>query len=132
MARRRQKNKPETVRPVVMDDFIYDDPAEMADQTFASDTPEEAIRKMRRKPADDGDEPISSAFLDERIVIETTITKISPLSATFSQIIKNADTNLVHTIAEVEVVAVHNDGKIYRRLPEELKSKLERALECKD
>ncbi len=74
----------------------------------------------------------SSAFLDEKIVIETVLTKISPLTATFSQTIKNADTNLVHTVAEVEVVAVHNDGKLYRRLPEELKSKLERAWECSD
>ena len=74
----------------------------------------------------------SSAFLDENVVVETVLTKISPLTAVFSQIIKNAETNIVHTIAEVEVVAVHNDGKIYRRLPEELKSKLERALECKD
>lgn len=74
----------------------------------------------------------SSAFLNEKIVIETVLTEISPLTATFSQTIKNADTNLVHTVAEVEVVAVHNDGKLYRRLPEELKSKLERALECSD
>ncbi len=74
----------------------------------------------------------SSAFLDEKIIIETNLTKISPLTATFSQVIKNADSGLIHTIAEVEVVAVHNDGKIYRRLPDELKSKLERALECKD
>ena len=74
----------------------------------------------------------SSAFLDEKVVVETVLTKISPLTAVFSQTIRNAETDQVHTIAEVEVVAVHNDGKIYRRLPEELKSKLERALECKD
>ena len=74
----------------------------------------------------------SSALLDERIVIETTLTKISPLTATFTQIIKNAESGQVHTLAEVEVVAVHNDGKIYRRLPEDLKRILEGALVCKD
>ena len=74
----------------------------------------------------------SSAILDEKITIETTLIKLSPLTATFKQIIKNTETGLVHTIAEVEVVAVHNDGKIYRHLPEELKTVLEGALECND
>lgn len=74
----------------------------------------------------------SSAVLDEHIIVETSLIKLSPLTATFYQIIKNAETNQIHTLAEVEVVAVHNDGKIYRRLPEELKLKLEGALECKD
>ena len=74
----------------------------------------------------------SSAILDERITIETTLIKLSPLTATFKQIIRNSETNQVHTIAEVEVVAVHNDGKIYRRLPDELKTVLEGALECSD
>ena len=74
----------------------------------------------------------SSAVLDERLIVETTLTKLSILTATFTQIIKNAETGQVHTIAEVEVVAVHNDGKLYRRLPDELKTVLEGALECKD
>ena len=74
----------------------------------------------------------SSALLDERVVVETYLTKLTPLSATFTQIIKNSETNRVRTLAEVDVVAVHNDGKLYRKLPEELKSILEGALECKD
>ena len=73
----------------------------------------------------------SSAVLDETVLVETFIKEMSPLTVTFSQIVKNADTGRVHTIATVEVVAVHNDGKIYRQLPEELKSVLEGAL-CKD
>ena len=74
----------------------------------------------------------SSAILDEHVKVETSLIKLSPLTAVFSQIIKNTETEQVHTIAEVEVVAVHNDGKLYRRLPDELKTKLEGALECKD
>ena len=74
----------------------------------------------------------SSAVLDENVVVETTLTKLSPLTATFTQVIKNAETEQVHTLAEVAVVAVHNDGKLYRRLPEELRTVLEGALECKD
>ena len=74
----------------------------------------------------------SSAILDEQITVETALAKLTPLTAVFSQIIKNTETGQVHTVAEVEVVAVHNDGNIYRRLPDELKLKLERVYECKD
>ncbi|MCQ2743580.1 MAG: acyl-CoA thioesterase [bacterium] len=74
----------------------------------------------------------SSAVLDENIVVETVLSKLTPIIALFTQIIKNEETQQVHTTAEVEVVAVHNNGKIYRRLPDELKLKLEGALECKD
>jgi len=74
----------------------------------------------------------SSAILDERIIIETKLVKLTPLTAVFNQVIKNSETEQIHTIADVEVVAVHNDGKIYRRLPEELRTVLEGALECKD
>ena len=53
--RRRQKQKNEEQRPVVTDDFIYDDPKEQPhgdSDSFAlnSDTPEEAVRKLRRSP----------------------------------------------------------------------------------
>lgn len=74
----------------------------------------------------------SSAKLDDRIVIETSLTKISPIIVTFLQTIKDSQSGQIYTQAEVEVVAVHNGGKLYRRLPEELKEKLEGALECKD
>lgn len=64
-ARKRNRRKNEDNRPVVTDDFIYDDPEGMApagdsaaedgpggDRSVTSDTPEEAIRKLRgRKPA---------------------------------------------------------------------------------
>ena len=71
----------------------------------------------------------SSAMLDEKIIVETKLTKLTPLSATFTQIIRNAETGIVRTVAEVDTVAVHNDGKLYRRLPEELSEKLKKALE---
>ncbi len=73
----------------------------------------------------------SSAKLDDRILIETEIVEISPITTTFSQVIKNEENGRVCTVAEVTVAAVHNDGKLYRRLPDELKSKLERVYECK-
>jgi len=69
MARRRLQRKVDNDRPVVVDDFIYNDPdqsaAEDREAAVASDTPEEAVRKLRRrsgpagadKPAAEGEKP---------------------------------------------------------------------------
>ena len=70
----------------------------------------------------------ASAKLDETIVVETQITKISPLTVTFNQVIKHKDSEKIFTIADVEVVAVNNEGKIYRRMPELLKLACEKGM----
>ena len=46
MARFLSRNKKEDSRPPVKDDFIYDEPKDAASD-IASDTPEEALRKLR-------------------------------------------------------------------------------------
>lgn len=74
----------------------------------------------------------SSAKLDDRLVIETWIEKLTPVTVTFGQKIKNAQTGQVHILAEFETVAVNNEGRIYRRMPECLKTAFEGAVECKD
>lgn len=71
----------------------------------------------------------ASAKLDDRIVIETWIAKLTPITVTFGQTIKNAKTGQIFINAEFETVAVNNDGKIYRRMPEILKSAFEGAIE---
>ena len=72
----------------------------------------------------------SSAVLDEKIIVETFISKFSPFTITFSQIIKNKETEQVHILAEVEVVAVNTaENRMYRRMPEILKTLCERAVE---
>lgn len=70
----------------------------------------------------------ASAKLDETIDVETQITKISPLTVTFNQVIKLKDSEKIFTIADVEVVAINNEGKIYRRMPELLKSACEKGM----
>lgn len=56
-ARRRLERKSDEPRPVVTDDFIYDDPDSSDRLTggdgIVSDTPEEAVRKLRRRRTDD-------------------------------------------------------------------------------
>lgn len=73
----------------------------------------------------------SSAKLNDIVIIETKIKKITPLSVTFYQTISNKKNGAIYTQAEVDTVAIHNDGKLYRRLPEILVKKLEGAI-CND
>jgi len=70
----------------------------------------------------------ASAKLDDKIAVETTITKISPLTVTFNQIIKNRENDKIYTVSDVEVVAVNGEGKIYRRMPEVLKTACEKGM----
>ena len=58
MARRRLERKDDK-RPVVTDDFIYNDPDDMlsSENAPASDTPDEALRKLRKRPSAPADEP---------------------------------------------------------------------------
>lgn len=66
----------------------------------------------------------SSALLNDTIIIETEITNVSPVSVTFTQTIKNKETNAVHLIAEVKNVAINSEHKMYRKLPANFKKAL--------
>ena len=74
----------------------------------------------------------SSAVINEKISVKTTVSKVTPLSVTFRQIVCNAETNQVHTDAEVVVVAVNNSGKLYRRLPEKIAEIFNEDIICSD
>ena len=71
----------------------------------------------------------ASAKLNDVLVVETWISKITPLCVTFSQSIKNKENEQVYILADFDVVAVNNQGKLYRRIPEILKTKLKEAME---
>ena len=71
----------------------------------------------------------ASAFLDEKLIIQTIITKITPILVQFTQTIMNKETGKIYTIGTVEVVAVDNTGKIYRRIPDILRKPCEIAIE---
>ncbi len=74
----------------------------------------------------------ASAKIDHELVIETTISKVTPITIVFNQTIKDKNTGALYIQAEFEIVAVNNEGKLYRRLPQELKDAFERASGCKD
>ena len=74
----------------------------------------------------------SSAKLNDKFGVCTTVSKITPLSVTFRQVTYNPDTNKTFTEAEVVVVAVTNEGKLYRRLPEAITSVINEGIICND
>jgi len=71
-----------------------------------------------------------SAKLNDEIIIETEISKFNGLSVTFKQTILSKETGKKFIEAEVDVVAISNDGKLYRRMPPVLAESFERALKC--
>ena len=71
-----------------------------------------------------------SARLNDDIIIETSIAKFNNLSVTFRQVIKSKETGVVFIEAEVDVVAISNDGKLYRRMPAILAETFEKEIKC--
>lgn len=60
------------------------------------------------------------AKLNDDIVITTEVFEITPLYITFCQRIYNKDLTTMFIEAKVKVVAVNNNGKLYRRMPSKL------------
>lgn len=69
----------------------------------------------------------SSARLNDVIVIQTSIQKFNALSVTFEQKILSKKTGKAFVSALVDVVAIDNNGKLYRRMPELLTDMFEKA-----
>ncbi len=72
----------------------------------------------------------ASAKLEDIVVIETEVAEYRGLTATFRQTIKSKETGKVFVIADVVIVAVHSDTKLYRKMPEPLASAFEKELKC--
>ena len=70
----------------------------------------------------------ASAKLNTHLSIKTKISKITPLSITFEQTITDYDSDTLYVQALVDVVAINNSGKLYRKLPAELKQAIETSI----
>jgi acyl-CoA thioester hydrolase len=71
-----------------------------------------------------------SARLEDLIIIETEISEFKGFTATFKQSIKSKDTGKTFIEADIVVVAIHNDGKLYRKMPEIIAKKFEEVTKC--
>lgn len=70
----------------------------------------------------------SSAKLNDEIIVETTIQKFNALSVTFEQKIKDKTSDKTFIEAVVDVVAIDNNGKLYRKMPQVLVEMFEKAI----
>ena len=71
----------------------------------------------------------SSAKLNDNLIIETWMERFNRLSVTFKQVIKSKETGKTFIEAEVDVVAISNEGKLYRRMPDVLADIFEKELD---
>lgn len=70
----------------------------------------------------------ASAKLNDEIIIETSIQKFNSLSVTFEQKIKDKNSGKICTEAIIDVVAIDNKGKLYRKMPQVLVDAFQKAL----
>ena len=70
----------------------------------------------------------SPAKLEDELVVVTELKEFSKLSMTFEQRILNAQTGKLNIIASVKVVAVHNDGNLYRAFPQQMDDFVKKVL----
>ncbi len=68
-----------------------------------------------------------SAKLNDELVVETLIQKFNSLSVTFQQKILNKNSGKILIEAWVDVVAIDNNGKLYRKMPQILLDAFEKA-----
>lgn len=71
----------------------------------------------------------ASARLNDKIIIETSIQKFNSLSVTFTQKIYDKNTGKPFIEALVDVVAIDNNGKLYRKMPQILTDAFSKAVE---
>ncbi len=71
-----------------------------------------------------------SAKLNDVMIIETEISEFNGFIVKFKQFIKSAQTRKVYIEADVSVVAVSNEGKLYRKMPDILANSFNEVLKC--
>lgn len=71
----------------------------------------------------------SSARMNDRLLVETFISDLKPMSVTFSHVIKNAQTQKVNILAETTIVSIDKNGKLIRKFPDNLYSAFSSALQ---
>ena len=72
----------------------------------------------------------ASAKLEEVLVVETEVSQYSGFTATFKQSIKSKETGKTYITADVVIVAVNSQAKLYRKMPEPLASIFEGEIKC--
>ena len=72
----------------------------------------------------------ASAKLNDAVEITTKILKKNVFSLTFSQTVANPENNKTYVAAEVTIVAISNEGKLYKKFPEVLDKAFSSGVPC--
>lgn len=70
----------------------------------------------------------SSAWFNERIIIETGIECLKNTSVTFFHKVTEKESGKVRTLATSTIVAIDKNGKLYRKLPDNIYSCYKKAV----
>ena len=70
----------------------------------------------------------ASALFDDRLLIETNISELKPMSVTFSHVVKNKNTDKVYVLANTTIVAIDTNGKLIKRFPDYMQEAFEKGL----
>ena len=62
----------------------------------------------------------SPAVMNERILVETGIKELKQTSVTFEHLVKDKNSRKNHVIAVTTIVAIDSEGKLYRKMPEDI------------
>lgn len=71
-----------------------------------------------------------SAKLEDVVIVETEISQFNGFCVNFKQVIKSKNSLKVCVEADVSVVAISNEGKLYRKMPEVLAKSFDEVLKC--
>lgn len=71
-----------------------------------------------------------SAKLEDVVIVETEIFQFNGFCVNFKQVIKSKNSLKVCVEADVSVVAISNEGKLYRKMPEVLAKSFDEVLKC--
>lgn len=61
-----------------------------------------------------------SAKLNDEIIVISKVSELTPLYMTFNQKVADKNSDVIFAEANIKVVAVNNEGKLYRRIPQKL------------
>lgn len=72
----------------------------------------------------------SSAKMNERIIIKTTIKEVKPVSITFEHNVYEKSTGILRVNAQTTIVVINSEtGKMYRKIPNDLYEKFLNGIE---
>lgn len=70
----------------------------------------------------------ASALFDDRLIIETGISELKPMSITFSHIVRNKNTDKIYVLANAVIVALGKDGRLIKRFPDYMTEAFEKGI----